>query len=322
MSEKRENERENREKGENSEGEKRENRENEETLPKIPDEWASIPFQDYFDRGFRPYKHRVREKEYMALRKGKEFKSLGPYDEERWNLLVNMYPYKLPQPSPDNPPIDERIEELKKEKLGKREIAQALYEEGYSTQEMMHNGYPPSLLAGRSKRKLSDEDVQAAVRGATRGPGYLQELKSMIQKQISLSREFAESCTTAGVKVLFAALKRGSVSEEDISRITRDVGALENVVDKATQTALKAIEYYNVEHIKQLEEERNEARVAYSLAVAQLKDQQRRLEPRKSLERLIYTYIVSGNTDGNVLTTLIDKLLTMEMGKVQSEVLA
>lgn len=322
MSENKKSERENKKDRANGEGDKRENRENEEASG-IPDEWASVPFQDYFDKGFRPYKHRVRGKDYIVLRKGGEFKSLGPYDEDRWSLLVDMYPRKLPQPSSDNPPISERIAELKKEKLSKREIAQTLYNEGYPTSEMMRNGYPPVLLSSRrSKENLSDESVQAALRGATRGPGYLNELKSMIQKQISLSREFAESCTTAGVKVLFAALKIGGVNEEDISNITKDVGTLENVVNKATQAALKAIEYYDMEHIKRLEDERNEARAAYSLVAAQLRELQRNLEPRKTLERLIHSYIVSGNTDGNVLTALIDKLLSMEMHELQSEVLA
>jgi len=289
----------------------------------LPDEWKEIPIQDYFDMGFRPYVEQKGERKYIGLRKGNRFKSLGPYDSDKWELLKSMYPYRLPEPSPDNPPIDTRIEQLKKDGYGRRDIAQTLYNEGYSTRDMMSRGYPPNLISKKKKGEaLSDESVRMTIAGAARGPGYLDELKKMIRAQISLSREFAEACTNAGVQVVFSALKRTNLSTDEVRQIFKNVEALTNVVDKATETALKALEYYDSERIERLEEERNEARVAYSLAAAQLKEMQRRMKPKAILERLLYAYIVSGNTDANMLTALIDKLLSLEMGELQSKVVA
>lgn len=64
-------------------------------LPEIPEEWKRIPIQDYFDKGFRPYKHNVDGKLYITLKKGRFEKSLGPYSEDRWQLLLSMYPKKI-----------------------------------------------------------------------------------------------------------------------------------------------------------------------------------------------------------------------------------
>jgi len=225
---------------------------------------------------------------------------------------MSMYPRKLPQETP----IDERVEELKEEGLSREDIARTLYEEGYPTQAIMSRGYPLAALRKRGRNEVDDRTVQAAVKGTTRGPGYLQELKDMIKTQISLSREFAEACTTAGVKVLFAALKMGGVSEEEIGQITTNVGALENVVDKATKMALKAIEYYDAERIEQLERERDEARAMVVLLEAQLDKIKQSLDPLVRLERMIYNLALLSGTvkvDHNVIMAIMEKWLAMQV---------
>jgi len=294
------------------EGQRRTNGEKREEEPKVPEEWAEIPIQDYFDKGYRPTIRKSGGKKYIYLRRGDDLQSIGPYTEERWKLLVSMYPRKL---TPDIP-IKERIEQLKEEGLSREEIARALYNEGYSTQAIMRERYSIRNLAKTTGSEVDDRTVQSAVKGATRGPGYLQELKDMIRTQISLSREFAEACTTAGVKVLFAALKMGGVSEEEIGQITTNVGALENVVDKATKMALKAIEYYDAERIEQLERERDEARAMVVLLEAQLDKIKQSLDPLVRLERMIYNLALLSGTvkvDHNVIMAIMEKWLAMQV---------
>jgi hypothetical protein len=68
--------------------------EKEEEEGKIPPAWAGIPLQDYFDKGFKPYKRTDRRypgKAWITLKRGRFEKSLGPYSEERWNLITSMY---------------------------------------------------------------------------------------------------------------------------------------------------------------------------------------------------------------------------------------
>jgi hypothetical protein len=65
------------------------------TEPKIPQEWAAIPIQDYFDKGFKPYKRIKGERAYISLKRGRYEKGLGPYTDEKWSILVSMYPHKL-----------------------------------------------------------------------------------------------------------------------------------------------------------------------------------------------------------------------------------
>jgi hypothetical protein len=63
--------------------------------PKVPPEWKEVPIQDLFSKGWKPYRKTVEGKTYIVLRKGEYMKSLGPYSEDRWELLLSMYPYKL-----------------------------------------------------------------------------------------------------------------------------------------------------------------------------------------------------------------------------------
>lgn len=64
------------------------------------EEAKRIPLQDYFDKGFKPRVKTDRNgRQYITLRKGNREKSLGPYREDRWFLLTDMYPKKRPAPS-------------------------------------------------------------------------------------------------------------------------------------------------------------------------------------------------------------------------------
>jgi len=74
-----------------------ENSEETEKIKQVYEDWdqlQSIPIQDYFDKGFKPYKRIRGDYMYITLKKGKFEKSLGPYSEERWQLLMSMMPKK------------------------------------------------------------------------------------------------------------------------------------------------------------------------------------------------------------------------------------
>jgi len=58
----------------------------------IPEEWKKISIQDFVDQGFRPRVKKVGGVEYISLRRGKHEKGLGPFTEDRWNLLMEMFP--------------------------------------------------------------------------------------------------------------------------------------------------------------------------------------------------------------------------------------
>ena len=67
--------------------------------PKIPPEWRTIPIQEYFSEGFKPQIYRKSNgKRYIVLRKGDRKISLGPYTDERWELIRSMYPRRLDEP--------------------------------------------------------------------------------------------------------------------------------------------------------------------------------------------------------------------------------
>lgn len=70
----------------------------------VIDNWdhlKEIPVQDYFDKGWKPrVKTKTNGSRYITIRRrwkenGKWLdaeKSLGPYDPERWEILLEMYP--------------------------------------------------------------------------------------------------------------------------------------------------------------------------------------------------------------------------------------
>jgi lambda repressor-like predicted transcriptional regulator len=210
------------------------------------------------------------------------------------------------------PPIEDRVKELRAEGLSEVDIVLRLYDEGYPTQDIMKMGFSLRHLARR--RKMEEKDLMTTLEGpAGRGEGYLAELKTMIRSQISRTRELTELFYDVGLGVLLAALRKSGMKMEDYRKIALEKGAIREALKTAGETAFKALEYYDSDVIGKLEEERDEARVAYSLIAAQLKELTESLDPKVRLEKMIHTYLVSGNVDATVLTTLIDKWLSIEV---------
>lgn len=65
----------------------------------IPNEWSEIQFQDLFANRWKPRIKTTNNISYITLRRGNNEKSLGPYTEERWQLVMSMLPRReLPPP--------------------------------------------------------------------------------------------------------------------------------------------------------------------------------------------------------------------------------
>lgn len=218
-------------------------------------------------------------------------------------------------------PIDERVKELEGEGLSKSEIVLILYDEGYPTQEIMKRGLPLKALK-RRKTENEERDVMGAMRGRVRGEGYLDELKNMIRAQISRSRELTELCSNIGLGTLLAALRKSGISIDGFRSIAMNEGTLKDALGKAAETAFKALEYYNSEQIEKLEKERDEARVYASFMESRFEELATGLDPKMRLERMIHTYLLSGNVDANVLTALVDKWLSTELTGLKMKVMA
>jgi lambda repressor-like predicted transcriptional regulator len=210
------------------------------------------------------------------------------------------------------PPIEDRVKELRAEGLSEADIVFRLYDEGYPTQDIMKMGFSLRHLARR--RKMEEKDLMTTLEGpAGRGEGYLAELKTMIRAEISRTRELTELFYDVGLGVLLAALRKSGMKIEDYRKIALERGAVREALKTAGETAFKALDYYESDVVSKLEEERDEARVAYSLIAAKLKELTESLDPKIRLEKMIHTYLASGNVDANVLTTLIDKWLNVEV---------
>lgn len=211
-------------------------------------------------------------------------------------------------------PIDQRVKELEEEGLSKPEIVLCLYDEGYPTQDIMKRGFSLRHLARR--KKSTDEELLAAMRGAVRGEGYLQELKNMFRSEISRTRELTEFFYDVGLGVLLAALRKSGIDIDDFRRMTMERGAVRDILNKAGEAAFKALEYYQSDLITKVEVERDEARAYASLLEAQLDDIKRKLDPKFRLEKMIYNMVLLSGTmkvDPNTLMTLVDKWLELEV---------
>jgi hypothetical protein len=257
----------------------------EETL--IPPEWIGIPIKDYIKKGYHPYIRIKKGRRYIALKKGRNEVGLGLFTPQKWEFLISMYP--------------ENVRKMLLEK-----------DESLATSEKLEE----------KAEDARDRTIMTLIEGAVRGEGYLQELKNMIRAQISRTREFTELCYNVGLGVLAAALSKSGINIDEFRKITKDEGPLRDALMTAAETAFKALEYYQSDVIKKLEEERDEARVAYSYVSAQLKSLMKEMEPKLRLERMINNYLLSGNVDPNVLTTLIDKWLAIEITEMRKELIA
>lgn len=275
-------------------GEENKGKENRE--PSIPPEWADIPIQDYIDKGYKPYVRRWGKHYYITLKKSKSEISLGPYTNERWKLLISMYPRdKLPS--------------FLTSGLGVRD-----------DEEENEEVPPPSLLSASRRMSASDFLFMRSIEGPTKGTGYLQELKDMVRAQISRTRELTETFYNFGLGIFMAALAKSGIDMDEFRKIVGEEGRLREALMRAAETAFKALDYYQSDAVKKLEEERDEARAAYSIVAAQLKSLLNSLDPKVRLEKMIYSYLLSGSVDPNTLGMLIDRWLGMEWAQVRKEV--
>jgi hypothetical protein len=212
------------------------------------------------------------------------------------------------------PPIEDRVKELRAEGLSEADVVLRLYDEGYPTHDIMKMGFSLRHLARRKRKKMEEKDLMTTLEGpAGRGEGYLAELKTMIRSQISRTRELTELFYDVGLGVLLAALRKSGMKIEDYRKIALERGAISEALKMAGETAFKALDYYESDVIGKLEEERDEARFAYSLVAAQLKELTESLDPKVRLEKMIHTYLASGNVDEGVLTSLIEKWISIEV---------
>lgn len=75
------------------------------SLMDVPEEWRSLPLQEMVDEGWKPRTKTTRNQLYLTLRKGQHERSLGQYSEDKWNLLMEMFP-KLKEVSEEPPHVD------------------------------------------------------------------------------------------------------------------------------------------------------------------------------------------------------------------------
>lgn len=221
----------------------------------------------------------------------------------------------------EKPAIDDRIEELKAQELNKEEIVLKLYDEGYNTGHIMKR-YGGTLKVVKKRRARSEAGVMGALEGGVKGSGYLEEFKNMIRAQISRSRELTAVFYNLGLGTLFASLHKTGMNIEDFRKIASTKGGLKEALQKAGETAFKALEYYESDLITRVEGERDEARAYASLLETQMNKLIKDLDPRVRLEKMIQTYLFAGKVEPDTLMTLIDKWLSMEAAEVKKELIA
>lgn len=216
------------------------------------------------------------------------------------------------------PTIDERIAELEAMGFDNEEKVLVLYREGYSTHEIMKRHLPLKALAKKDK---SDESVMGAIAGTAKGEGYLDEFKTMIRLQISRNREFTDTFYNIGLGILLASLHKAGLTIEDFRAIALKGEGLREALEEAGETAFKALEYYQSDLIGRVEEERDEARAYSSYLAAQWEELSKQLDPKFRLEKMIHVYLLSGGADSDILMSLIDKWLAVEMGSIKLELM-
>lgn len=214
------------------------------------------------------------------------------------------------------PTIDERIAELELEGKTRGEMVLILYAEGYNTREIMERKLPLKALKTRPE---SEDSIMGAIAGTAKGSGYLEEFKTMIRSQISRNRELTEIFYNIGLGTLLASLHKSGMSTNDFRSIALKGEGLKEALTSAGETAFKALEYYQSDLVGRVEGERDEARAYASLMENKLEELAKYTDPRIRMERMIQTYLLSGGSDTEVLTSLLDKWLAMEVTNVKLE---
>jgi len=144
----------------------------------------------------------------------------------------------------------------------------------------------------------------------------------MIRQQIGRTRELTEEFYNLGLGVLFASLSKSGMSMEDFRKIAMQEGSLREAFKKAGETAFKALEYYQSDLVTQVEKERDEARAYSSVLRTRVDELVKQLTPRIRLEKMIQTYLFSGNVQEATLMSLLDKWLEMEAVEAKMEAIA
>lgn len=214
----------------------------------------------------------------------------------------------------EKPSIDDRIKELEAMDLEKGEIVLKLYEEGYSTHDIMTRHLPLKVL--KREKERAETGVLGAVEGAVKGSGYLEELKNMVRSQIGRTRELTEEFYNLGLGVLLASLRKSGLSIEDFQKIALHEEPLKAALKQAGLTAFKALEYYQSGLITKVEDERDQARAYASILDARIEEVKRKLDPKFRLEKMIYNLVLlsgSMKVDPEALTSLVDKWLGLEV---------
>lgn len=226
---------------------------------------------------------------------------------------------KTEKAEPERLTIDERIKELEDQGATKETITQTLYEEKYSTQEIMKRHLP---LKSLKKKPTSDAAAINAMGGTVKGTGYLQEFKDMIQQQISRNRELTDVFYNIGLGSLLAALNKAGLSMEDFRKIALKKEGLREALESAGKTIFKALEYYESDLITKVEDERDGARAYATILETKVKELVESLDPKIRLEKMVQAYLFSGNVEPDVLMALIDKWLAMEVAELKVEMIA
>ena len=224
------------------------------------------------------------------------------------------------EPELEKPSIDDRIKELEAEGKSKTDMVLILYQEGYSTHDIMKRKLP--LKALKRAKERAETGILGAVEGGVKGSGYLEELKNMIRMQIGRTRELTEEFYNLGLGVLFASLSKSGMKIEDFRKIASQEGPLRDAFKKAGETAFKALEYYQSDLVTQVETERNEARAYSTILQTRVNELVKQLTPRIRLEKMIQTYLFSGNVENDTLMSLLDKWLEMEAVEAKVEAMA
>lgn len=228
----------------------------------------------------------------------------------------NEKPSAREEPQPN---IDERLDQLKAQGYDKKEITQILHQEGYNTRDIMERHLPLRSL----KRRPTDEDsIMGVMAGTSKGPGYLEELKAMIQTQIGRSRELTEAFSNIGLGIVLASLRKSGMPIDRFKDIALNKGSLMTALERAGETAFKALEYYQSDLVTKVEDERDEARVYASVLETKVRALMKDLDPKFRLEKMILTYLLSGAPEPDTLMTLIDKWLSIELAEVRMEVIS
>lgn len=220
----------------------------------------------------------------------------------------------------ERPNIVERIEQLREQKKTNPEIVRILYDEGYATTEIMKQHLP--LAALRKKKAAQEDSVQATIAGTSKGPGYLDEFKGMIQSQIRRSRILTEVFSNIGLAILLAGLSKSGVSMDDFRKIVGSQEGMREALEKAGEIAFKALEYYESDLITTVEKERDEARAYSTVLSTRVEGLVKQLDPRIRFERMIQAYLFSGRCEPEPLITLIDKWLAMEAADIKGVIAA